>query len=108
MSLLLPPDVWTQILWHCSFSEVAALRAVSKEWKHYILSLDDIIKTWYATCVLRDSRFWTLAEKRPPSRSRPLPTYFAEIVRIEGVQHLLSSRMFATDFYELWTWMDSD
>lgn len=102
----LPHDAWFLIFQDFSFSHIGVLRLVSKKWKKHIHLLDEVVKAWYANCILEDVEFWKRAEKRNEYDSRPLPTYFQEIARIEAIQTVAGKRMCAKDFYALWIHMD--
>lgn len=108
--LKLPHEVWAEILAHFEFDDMCAFRASCRAWKCVVDAepCDKAIAKTYAERSMGDSSFWQKAMQRPAITAKPLPTFFAEICRIERFRRGIGiSRLAKGELYNCWAIVDS-
>lgn len=101
-------DVWTILVSQLSFDDVCSCRRVCHDWRSALRECELEVAKVYATTVLQDHMFWIRALQRPLRTSNPLPTWHAEVVRVERLNRAMHGTLRAPHLYSYWRAVDDD
>ena len=94
-------DIWEKIAMHSSFDDAISLCQVSKS-----IVISDFVFREFAF-KQHGQEFWQKASKRPVEKSRPLPTYKLELLRIREFLKICQTHQMSNEhFYRIWNYLD--
>tara|TARA_B110000008_G_C16908732_1_gene539751 strand:+ start:100 stop:435 length:336 start_codon:yes stop_codon:yes gene_type:complete len=94
-------DIWENIAMHSSFDDAISLCQVCKS-----IVISDYVFQEFAYKE-RGQEFWRKASNRPSHKSRPLPTFKLELLRIREFLKICQTHQISNEyFYGMWDFLD--